>query len=115
MATGMGIKDLNVYDDLQLVLNQLLEEFVVKKDDLTPYHKYALQLLDKLETVKLEHLPRSANKMLDVLANLAATLAPRPEESVTMSVCGQWVVTSSEDGNEVEVNTISICEIDKED
>ena len=52
MATRMGIKDLNVYDDLQLVLNQLLEEFVVKKDDLTPYHKYALRLLDKLKTVK---------------------------------------------------------------
>ena len=33
-----------------------------------------LQLLDRVETVKLEHIPRSANKVADVLANLAATL-----------------------------------------
>jgi len=47
----------------------------VKKDYLIPHHKNVLQLLDKLETVKLEHVPRSANKMADALANLVATLA----------------------------------------
>ena len=47
----------------------------MKKDDLILYHKYALRLLDKLETVKLEHVPSSANKMADALVNLIATLA----------------------------------------
>jgi len=47
----------------------------MKKDDLIPYHKYVIWLLDKLENVKLEHVLRSANKMADVLANLAATFA----------------------------------------
>jgi len=47
----------------------------VKKDELILYHKNALQLLDKLEIVKLEYVPRSDNKMADMLANLAATLA----------------------------------------
>jgi len=47
----------------------------VKKNDLIPHHKNALQLRDKLETIKLEHVPRSANKMGDRIVNLAATLA----------------------------------------
>jgi len=31
MALGMGIKDLNICGDSQLVVNQLLEEYEVKK------------------------------------------------------------------------------------
>jgi len=60
-------------------------------------------LLDKLETIKLEHVPGSANKMDDALVNLAATLALGAEESITVSVCGQWVRTSLKDGDEEEV------------
>ena len=48
MAIGIGIRELDVYGDSQPVNNQLLEEFEVKKDDLIPHHKNALQLLDKL-------------------------------------------------------------------
>ena len=61
MATGMGIKDLYVYGDSQLIINQHLEEFEVKKDDLILYHKNVEGLLDKLENVKLEHVLRNAN------------------------------------------------------
>jgi len=115
IAIGMGIKDLDVYGDSEKVINQLLEEFEVKKDDLIPHHKNALQLLDKLENVKLEHVPRSANKMVDALANLAATLALGAEESITIPVCGQWIVTSLEDGDEEEVKTVFVNEINEED
>jgi len=41
MVIEIGIKDPNVYDDSKLVINQLLEEFGVKKDYLIPYHKHA--------------------------------------------------------------------------
>jgi len=33
MAIEMGIRDLNVYGDSQLVINQLFEEYKVKKED----------------------------------------------------------------------------------
>ena len=42
MAIGMRIKDLDVYGDSQLVINKLLEEFEVKKDDLIPHRQKAL-------------------------------------------------------------------------
>ena len=75
MAVEIGIRDLDVYVDSKLVISQLLEEYEIKKKDLIPYHTQALQILHKLDTVKLQHIPRSANKMADALANLAATLA----------------------------------------
>jgi len=53
MALEMGIKDLDVYGDSQLVINQLLEECKVKKKDLVSYHIQARQILDRLDTVKL--------------------------------------------------------------
>jgi len=81
----MGIKDLDIYGDSQMVINQLLKEFRVKKDYLIQYHKHALWLLDWLETAKLEHIPRGANKMADALANLTATLAVGVKESIKCS------------------------------
>jgi len=61
----------------------------VKKDDLISHHQNALLLLDKLETIKLVHVPRSTNKMADTLVNLATTLALGAEESITILVCDQ--------------------------
>jgi len=87
----------------------------MKKNDLILHHKNELQLLDKLETFKLEHVPRSANKMADALANFAATLALGAEESITIPVCGQWIITSLEDGDAKEVKTVSGYEIDEKD
>jgi len=43
-------------------------EYEAKKGDLVSYHKYTLQILDRLDT-------KRANKMVDALVNLAATLA----------------------------------------
>jgi len=71
--------------------------------------------MDKLDTVKLEHVSRSANKMADALANLVATLALGPKQSITIMVCGQWVLTSPKAGDEEEVKTVSAYEIDEED
>ena len=115
MAIEMGITDLNIYGDSQLVINQLLDEYEVKKQDLVPCHRQALRLLNKLETVKLEHVPRSANKMADALANLAATLALGAEERMTIPVCSCWVVSPDDEDSDGDVNMICVLEIDTED
>jgi len=53
--------------------------------------------------------------MANVLANLTATLALRAEESITVLVCGQWVVITPGDGDEEEVKIVSVYEIDEDD
>ena len=98
-----------------MVINQLLDEYEVKKQDLVPCHRQALRLLNKLETVKLEHVPRSANKMADALASLAATLALRAEGEMTITVCSRWVVPPNDEDSEKDVNMICVLETDAED
>jgi len=115
MAIRMGIKDLDIYGDSQLVIKQLLEEYEVKKDDLISYYRCASRLLRKLETVKLEHVPRSANKVADALANLVATLALGAEENMNVPVCNRWVVAPIDEEFEEDVNAVSAQEVDGED
>jgi len=90
MAIEMGIIDLNIYGDTLLVINQLHDEYEVRKEDLVLYHKQALRLLNKLGIVKLEHVPRNANKMAASLASLTATLALGTEEGMMIPVCSCW-------------------------
>jgi len=75
-----------------LVINQLIEEYGAKKEDLVLYHRHAFQILDRLNTVELQHIPRSANKMANTLTNLVATLALGAEEDMNMQVCVKLVV-----------------------
>jgi len=74
-----------------------------------------LRLLDRLDIVKLEHVPRSANKMADALASLAATLALGSEEEMTIPVCSRWVVSPDEEDLEEDANAICALETDEED
>src|SRR5262249_53204822 len=115
MAIDIGIQDLNIYGDSNLVVKQLTTEFEVRKDDLLPYHRRASILLNRLNSVRIEHVPRTANKIADALANLAATLALLPKERLNVPVSSQWVVTPSEDQEDIEVRIVSVSQIDKED
>lgn len=75
MALELQLHQLNVYEDSQLIVNQLLAEYDVRKPDLIPYHSYAFQLLEQFKNITIEHVPRSENKQADALANLVTTLA----------------------------------------
>ena len=118
MAKEMKIQDLDVYGDSKLVIHQLLNDYDVKKDDLIPYYKHASQLLAEFESVRLQHVPRSANKTADALANLAATLALGAEENMSVPVCNRWVI-NPQDEVEIEAEELSgavtVYEIDIED
>ncbi|KAL0411802.1 UNVERIFIED_CONTAM: hypothetical protein Slati_3769900 [Sesamum latifolium] len=58
-------RHLKVYGDSQLVINQLLGLYEVKKPELLPYHNYAKRLMGWLGDVELEHLPReTTNKLM---------------------------------------------------
>ena len=62
MAIKMGISQLEIFGDSKLVINQILEQFDVKKEDLFPYCKYAKKLLANFEVITLEHITRKENR-----------------------------------------------------
>ncbi|XP_074298269.1 uncharacterized protein LOC141629111 [Silene latifolia] len=53
MAIEIGVRDMDIYGDSELVVNQVLGEYEVKKEDLIPYHQRALHLLASLTTSML--------------------------------------------------------------
>ncbi|KAL0298908.1 UNVERIFIED_CONTAM: hypothetical protein Sradi_6550600 [Sesamum radiatum] len=85
---------LKIYGDSQLVVNQLLGLYEVKKPELLPYHNYAKRLMGWLGDVELEHLPRKENKQADALAKLASTLSMTDKEA-HIPICKSWVTQSS--------------------
>ncbi|XP_074298547.1 uncharacterized protein LOC141629445 [Silene latifolia] len=116
MAIEIGVRDMDIYGDSKLVVNQVLGEYEVKKEDLIPYHQQALQLLNQLDDIHVGHVPRSANKLADALANLAATLALGTEESMKVPVCNRWVVSSLEGEENVDTtNMICVYTVDEDD
>ncbi|XP_074265756.1 uncharacterized protein LOC141588200 [Silene latifolia] len=116
MAIEIGVRDMDIYGDSKLVVNQVLGEYEVKKEDLIPYHQQALQLLNQLEDIQVGHVPRSANKLADALANLAATLALGAEESMKVPICNRWVVSSLEGEENVDTtNMICVYTVDEDD
>ncbi|KAK3017334.1 hypothetical protein RJ639_005487 [Escallonia herrerae] len=92
MALELGTLSLAVSGDSKLVIYQLLKEYEVKKEDLVPYFRYATILINKFDSVELEHVPREENHMADALPNLATTLALRGEDKVDIPICQQWVL-----------------------
>ncbi|KAM1908815.1 hypothetical protein ACFX1X_028672 [Malus domestica] len=115
MATNMGITALEIFGDSKLIINQLLTEYEVKKDDLIPYFRLATQLLQEFETVTLEHVPRKENQMADALANLASSMTLGEDEAADVPVCQRWVIPLVTEMLLDDANVISVLPVDVEE
>ncbi|XP_070032393.1 uncharacterized protein [Nicotiana tomentosiformis] len=74
MAVKMKQLQLQVIGDSQLVINQLLGSYEVKKPELRPYNDYAKNLMGLFGDVTIQHVPRKENKKVDSLAALTSLL-----------------------------------------
>ena len=86
MAIEMGISQLEIFRDSKFIINQILEQYDVKKEDLVSYCKYAKKLLANFKAITLEHIPRKENRQADVLANLATALALSQEKTTKVAI-----------------------------
>ncbi len=69
-ATELGISQLEVRADSELMIKQLKGQYRVKNAGLKPLYEQAQQLLAKFSSVKLTHVRREHNSEADHLANL---------------------------------------------
>ncbi|XP_050945477.1 uncharacterized protein LOC127150833 [Cucumis melo] len=114
MASEFGIKYIEIFGDSKLIINQLSYQYEVKHQDLKPYFSYARRLMDRFDSVILEHIPRSENKKADALANLTTALTVSEDIPINISLCQKWIVPSIESQYE-EADVISVYVIDEED
>lgn len=67
----MGVKEVLVYMDSLLVVNQMKGIFKIKNRDLWPIHDAIKKLAEKFEHVSYSHVPREFNKLADAAVNRA--------------------------------------------
>lgn len=66
-----GVKEVEVYMDSLLVINQVRGIFKVKNRDLWPLHDAVRQLSKKFSRINFSHVPREFNKLADAAVNRA--------------------------------------------
>ncbi len=73
----MGSKNVRVFMDSLLVVNQMLGIFKVKNRDLWPIHDEAQKLAENFKRISFTHVPRSMNKIADAAVNEALDSAAK--------------------------------------
>ena len=70
-ALSRDIKQLQVYGDSLLVINQVTGQFKVKNVQLQDLYKESMDLIAKFDYIEFNHVYRQFNKRADQLSNLA--------------------------------------------
>jgi len=69
MAAQLGIKEIDVYMDSLLVINQMKGIFKIRNRDLWPIHDAIKSLLPRFKKITFTHVPRELNKLADAEVN----------------------------------------------
>jgi ribonuclease HI len=70
-ARAMGIKELDVFSDSELLVKQLAGDYAVKAEHLKVLHDEAKSLLAAFSEVHVAHIPREQNTAADEMSNRA--------------------------------------------
>jgi ribonuclease HI len=79
-ALALGISELDVRLDSELVVRQLSGVYRVKHPDLLPLHARARRLLGQFAAVDVRHVRRAENALADAVVNRCLDEATRPEQ-----------------------------------
>jgi len=73
-ANQIGAKELTVFSDSELLVQQINGKYKVKSEQIRPLFKQAIELLSEFENYKVRFIPREKNKDADKLVNQALNL-----------------------------------------
>jgi ribonuclease HI len=73
-AKAMGLRELEVLADSELLVKQLSGEYQVKADHLRPLHDEARALIQGFDAIDVRHIPREENVAADEMSNRAIDL-----------------------------------------
>jgi ribonuclease HI len=70
-ALQEGHRKIKVYSDSELLVRQILGQYRVKNPVLQELYREAQDLIRRLDSFKIQHVPREQNQAADALANRA--------------------------------------------
>jgi ribonuclease HI len=68
-AVAHGVRRLKLFSDSELLVRQIRGEYKVKSVGLKPLHERARELIARLESFRISHVPREQNREADRLVN----------------------------------------------
>lgn len=74
MSIEWNVKELHVYGDSQLVINQINDEYQTKDDKLMPYKQLVEEFKGHFTEITFTQIPRNENKAVDAMATIASLL-----------------------------------------
>lgn len=84
-AKSIKIKELRVYGDSSLIINQVSQKWRVRSEALAPYQSRLIEMTRKFREVTFAYLPRDENQFADALAKLASMINI-PEDTPTAPI-----------------------------
>ncbi|HET7673737.1 MAG TPA: reverse transcriptase-like protein [Candidatus Saccharimonadales bacterium] len=69
LAQTLGVEELSVYMDSELIVKQINGIYKIKNADLKPHYDDVLVLADKFRKISFTHVPRAMNKLADEMVN----------------------------------------------
>jgi hypothetical protein len=78
----MGIKNVTIFGDSQLVINQIKGQYKCVSVLLAPYLVFVQQLLQEFQECALHHIPREENYEANRMAQVASRYRPIVDEKV---------------------------------
>jgi ribonuclease HI len=70
-AKAMGIKEIEVLSDSELLVKQIHGDYAVKAEHLRPLHDEVQALLKGFQWIQVRHIPREQNAQADAMSNRA--------------------------------------------
>ena len=58
IADEIGVKNLEAYSDLKLIVNQIRGEYEVRHEDLVPYHNTTIHMAERFKNFYIDNVPR---------------------------------------------------------
>ncbi|KAK0575700.1 hypothetical protein LWI29_005397 [Acer saccharum] len=72
ISTVLGADEVEIFNDSQVVVNQVLDEYQAKDESMITYLELAKELLERFKEYRIVHVPREENEKADALAKLAS-------------------------------------------
>lgn len=69
MAKENGIRNLHIYGDSLLIINQVTKKWKIKNEELEKLCNYVFTLLHNFDNISFEHVLRNKNKHADAITN----------------------------------------------
>ena len=74
LSATLGAEQIRVYNDSQLVVNQVLDQYEAHEDNMVAYLALVHAITRKLKGISVTQIPREENVQADRLARLASSV-----------------------------------------